>query len=220
MQIEKKVGQEKLKEHFSFIVSQLYKKFQEEKTKQEEEIFLEGLKAQNLVLAVSDDDSVGFKVPKEDVITVSTIPGTYKYYLFEDVEITAMNSLERKVGDLLDKQEKILWWFRNKVNRKWYSIQGWQQNKIRPDFVAAKKTAENHLELVYIIESKGEHLLGNIDTNYKKKVLDVMTEQKQLKNIKTYQTQIPFEEFTINDKVECYLIEQGKEEEKLKELLK
>jgi type III restriction enzyme len=106
------------------------------------------------------------------------------------------------------------------VNRNWYSIQGWQQHKIRPDFVAAKKTDDNHLELVYIIESKGEHLLGNIDTTYKKKVLDVMTEQKHLKNIKAYQTQIPFEEYVINDKVECYLIEQGKEEEKLKEFLK
>jgi type III restriction enzyme len=219
-QIEEKIGKDKLKEHYSFIVSQLCKKFQEEKTKQEEEIFLEELKTQHLVLAVSDDDRVGFKVPTEDVITVSPIPSTYKYYLFDDVEVTAMNTLERKVGDLLDKQEKILWWFRNKVNRKWYSIQGWQQNKIRPDFVAAKKTADNRLELVYIIESKGEHLLGNIDTTYKKKVLDVMTKQKQLKNIKAYQTQIPFEEYAINDKVECYLIEQGKEEEKIKEILK
>ena len=219
-QIEEKIGKDKLKEHYSFIVSQLCKKFHEEKTKQEEEIFLEELKTQHLVLAVSDDDRVGFKVPTEDVITVSPIPSTYKYYLFDDVEVTAMNTLERKVGDLLDKQEKILWWFRNKVNRKWYSIQGWQQNKIRPDFVAAKKTADNRLELVYIIESKGEHLLGNIDTTYKKKVLDVMTKQKQLQNIKAYQTQIPFEEYAINDKVECYLIEQGKEEEKIKEILK
>jgi type III restriction enzyme len=219
-QIEERIGKDKLKEHYSFIVSQLCKKLQEEKAKLEEKIFLEELKAQNLVLAVSDDKNVGFKVPEEDVITVSSIPGTYKYYLFDDVEITAMNTLERKVGDLLDKQGKILWWFRNKVNRKWYSIQGWQQNKIRPDFVAAKKTADNHLELVYIIESKGEHLLGNADTEYKKKVLDVMNEQKQQKNIKTYQTEIPFEEYNINDKVECYLIEQGKEEEKIKEILK
>ena len=219
-QIEAKIGEEKLKEHYSFIVSQLCKKFQEEKTRQEEEIFLEELKVQNLVLAVSDDETTGFKIPNEDVITVSPIPSTYKYYLFDDVEVTAMNTLERKVGDLLDKQEKILWWFRNKVSRKWYSIQGWQQNKIRPDFVAAKKTDKNHLELVYIIESKGEHLLGNADTAYKKKVLDAMTDQKQIKNIKSYQTQIPFEEYVINDKIECYLIEQGKEEEKIKEILK
>lgn len=181
---------------------------------------MEELKAQNLFLAVSDDDTVGFKIPKEDVITVSPIPSTYKYYLFDDVEVTAMNTLEKKVGDLLNKQEKILWWFRNKVNRKWYSIQGWQQNKIRPDFVAAKKTADSQLELVYIIESKGEHLLGNADTVYKKKVLDLMTEQNQCNHIKSYQMQIPFEGYTVNDKIECYLIEQGKEEEKLKELLK
>jgi len=219
-QIEQKIGKEKLKEHFSFIVSQLCKKFHEENTKQEEEIFLKELKAQHIILAVSDDETIGFKVPSEDVITVSPIPTTYKYYLFDDVEITAMNTLERKVGYLLDKQEKILWWFRNKVNRKWYSIQGWQKNKIRPDFIAAKKTTNNHLELVYIVESKGEHLLGNIDTEYKKKVLDVMTEQKQLKNIKAYQMNIPFEEYKINDKVECYLIEDGKEEQKIKELFK
>jgi type III restriction enzyme len=218
--IEEKAGRELLIEHFSFIVSQLCKNLQAEKIKQEEEIFLSELKENNLVLAVSDDENIGFKVPSDDIITVGTIPSTYKCYIFDDVEITAMNSFERKVGDILDKQDKILWWFRNKINRRWYSIQGWQQNKIKPDFVAAKKTAENHLELVYVIESKGEHLLGNADTTYKKKVLDVMTEQKQQKNIKAYQTQIPFEEYVVNDKVECYLIEQGKEEEKIKEILK
>ena len=47
-----------------------------------------------------------------------------------------------------------------------------------------------------------------------------MTEQKQLKNIKAYQTQITFKKYVINDKVECYLIEQGKEEEKIKKILK
>jgi len=218
--IEEKVGREPLKEHFSFIVSQLCKNLQEEKAKNEEEIFLTELKADNLVLAVSDDENIGFKVPTDDIITIGTIPSTYKCYLFDDVEITAMNSLERKVGDILDKQDKILWWFRNRINRRWYSIQGWQQNKIRPDFVAAKKIDNNHLELVYIVESKGEHLLGNVDTTYKKKVLDLMTEQKQQKNIEAYQTQIPFEEYTINDKFECYLIEQGNEDQKIKEIFK
>lgn len=214
------IGVEKIKEHYSYIVSQLCIKFQEEKSKQEEEIFLKELKANNLILAVSDEENIGFIVPTEEAITVSPIPSTYKYYLFEDVEVTALNTLERKVGDILDKQDKILWWFRNKVNRKWYSIQGWQQNKIHPDFIAAKKTDKNQLELVYILESKGEHLLGNHDTKYKKKVLDIMTEQTQQKDIKAYQSKIPFEEFNINDKIECYLIEQGNEEQRLKELLK
>jgi len=219
-QLVQKLGDEKIKEHFSFIVSQICKELQDYKTKQEESIFLQLLNENKLVLAVSDDEQLGFKVPEKDYITANTVPSTYKYYLFDDVELTAMNSLEKKVGDILDKQEKILWWFRNKVSRNWYSIQGWKQNKIRPDFVAAKKTDKNELEIVYIIESKGEHLLGDIDTTYKKKVLDVMTEQKQKKEIKAYQTQIPFDEYVVNEKIECYLIEQGQEEQKLKELLK
>jgi type III restriction enzyme len=215
-----KIGTEKLKEHFSYIVSQLYIKLLEEKSKQEEAIFLNELQLNNLILAISDDESIGFKVPTEESINVSHVPSTYKYYLFEDVEVSAMNILERKVGDILDKQEKILWWFRNKVNRKWYSIQGWQRNKIHPDFVAAKTSNMKRLELVYILESKGEHLLGNQNTLYKKKVLDIMTTKTQQKDIKTYQIKFPLEDFIINERIECYLIEQEKEEQKLKELLK
>lgn len=219
-QVESIIGKDKLKEHFSYIVSQLCKKLQEEKTKQEEQIFLKQLQDKNLVLAVSDDNNLGFRVPTEDTINVNPVPSTYKYYLFDDIELSSMNTLEKKVGDILDKQQKILWWFRNKVNKKWYSIQGWQQYKIHPDFVAAKKSGDNRLELVYIIESKGEQLIGNPDTVYKKKVLEVMTNQKQKNEIKAYQTQIPFDDFVINDHVECYLIEQEKEEEKLKTIFK
>ena len=218
--LEAIIGKDKLREHFSFIASQISKEYESEKTRQEELIFLNMLKNNKLILAVSDNDSIGFRVPDKDTISVNQIPNTYKYYLFEDVELSTMNTLEKKVGDILDKQEKILWWFRNRTSKNWYSIQGWKKNKIKPDFVAAKKTDNNELELVYIIESKGEHLLGNVDTAYKKKVLDLMTEQKKHENIKTYQTQIPFEEFIVNDKIECYLIEQGKEEEELKKLMK
>lgn len=218
--LEEKIGSEKLQAHFSFIASQITNEYVKEKATQEESIFIKLLKDNKLVLAVSDNDNVGFKIPDKDVITVNTIPSTYKYYLFDDVELTTMNSLEKKVGDILDKQEKILWWFRNRTKNNWYAIQGWQKNKIRPDFVAAKKNNNNQLELVYIVESKGEHLLGNLDTTYKKKVLDVMTDQKKQKKIKAYQTEISFDDYVVNDNVECYLIEQGKEEQELKKLMK
>lgn len=119
------------------------------------------------------------------------------------------------MGDILDKQEKILWWFRNRVSQNWYSIQGWQEYKLRPDFVAAKKNEAGKLELVHILESKGEYLAGNADTLYKQKVLGFMTELKKRKAIQHYeQTELPLGQ--VNDKVEFYLIEQGKEEEDLK----
>ncbi|MFH1096865.1 MAG: hypothetical protein V1749_05150 [Candidatus Desantisbacteria bacterium] len=145
------------------------------------------------------------------------MPNPYKYYLFEDIELVSMNSLERKVGDILDKQEKILWWFRNKVSRGWYSIQGWQKYKLRPDFIAAKKNDNNELELVYILESKGEQLIGNLDTVYKQKVLNIMTKQKKQEAICHYER---MEFGQINDTVEFYLVEQGKEEEELRKFFK
>ena len=217
--LKSKIGIEKLSQHFSFIASMLFGFLLEENRKQEESIFLDFLQKRKLVLAVSDDPEIGYKIPKADLITVSREPCTWKYYLFDDVEISSMDSLERKVGDILNKQAKILWWFRNKVSKQGYAIQGWQQYKIRPDFVAAKKTDSDKLELVYIIESKGEHLIGNLDTQYKKKVLDLMTEQHRSKKIERYQQkELPF--LQVNEKAEFYLVEENKEKETLKNLFK
>jgi anionic cell wall polymer biosynthesis LytR-Cps2A-Psr (LCP) family protein len=69
-----------------------------------------------------------------------------------------------------------------------------------------------------LIESKGEHLLGNNDTNYKNEVFKKMTEQNKSKKIKTYQIEIEFD--MLNAPVEAYLIEDQKEEQQIKELMK
>lgn len=214
-----KIGEEKLREHFSYIASLLYSFLFDEKVRQEEDIFLKALRDRKLVLAVSDNEETGYRIPPTDTVIVNRIPSTYKYYLFEDVEFSTMNSLESSVGDILDKQAKILWWFRNKVSKQGYSIQGWQQYKIRPDFVAAKKTYDGKLELAYIIESKGEHLLGNPNSQYKQKVLNLMTEQHRSDRIGCYQAK-QMDLFQVNEHIECYFVEETKEEESLKNLFK
>jgi type III restriction enzyme len=215
--LKSKLGNEIFGRHFSFISSTLFAFLMAENKRQEEDTFLSLIKDDKLILAVSDTPELGFKVPATDSITVSRITCTWKYYLFNEIDLTAMNSLEQKVGDILDKQSKILWWFRNKVSKQWYSIQGWQKHKIHPDFVAAKKLENGKLELVYIIESKGEQLLGNPDTEYKKKVLDLMTYQSNMKKIEKVQQ---MSLFAVNDKAEFYLVEDGKEEATLKTLFK
>lgn len=216
--IERKIGTEELQNHFSFIVSLLVKYLKDEKARQEEQIFLDYIENNKLLLAVSDDEKTGFKIPETDMITVSRLPNTFQHYLFDDVELETMNTLEQKVGRILDNQSKILWWFRNKASMGWYSIQGWKEHKIRPDFVAAKKKGKDEFELLYIIESKGEHLSGNPDTRYKKSVLDLMTAQHKGKKIYAYQEKLPFGQ--ICEDVECYLIEEGKEEQEVKKLMK
>jgi len=117
---------------------------------------------------------------------------------------------KKKVGDVLDKQSKILWWFRNKTGKDWYSIQGWKKNKVRPDFVAAKKEHDK-VDVVYVLESKGEHLQGNSDSLYKKQLFDLMTEQKINKKSKIFSEQnLPFG--NLSESVEYHFVEEGKEE--------
>ena len=78
--------------------------------------------------------------------------------------------LERKFAYYLDEQRAIQWWHRIAVRQQGeYYIQGWKQERIYPDFVAM--ASENR---VLIFETKGEHLSGNPDTEYKQKVLKTL----------------------------------------------
>lgn len=88
-----------------------------------------------------------------------------------------------------------------------------------PRIVLKVPTYGGKLELVCIFESKGEHLLGNVDTQYKKKVLDLMTQQHRGKRIERYrQRELPFTE--INENAEFYLLEENKEEETVRNLFR
>ena len=84
------------------------------------------------------------------------------------------NELERKFAFYLDEQKALEWWHRVAVRQKGeYYLRGWKQERIWPDFVAmANGTVSKPQMLVF--ETKGEHLLGNSDTDYKRRVLDTL----------------------------------------------
>jgi type III restriction enzyme len=212
------LGFENVINYFSYITALLTKYIEEYKQHREEVIFKESLANDTIKLAITNDKEIGFKVPNSDVITTTNTPNLYNLNLFDDVEVVNLNSLEKKVIAVLEKQETTLFWFRNRVAKNWYAIQGWRENKIRPDFVVAKKMENDELEIVYLIESKGEHLLGNNDTNYKNEVFKKMTEQNKKKKIKAYQIELQFD--VLNAPVEAYLIEDQKEEQQMRELMK
>lgn len=218
--LKNEIGIENLSNYFSFITALLTKHLEKYKHFREEQIFKEALNNGVIKLAITNDENSGFRVPENDVITTTNSPNLYNLNLYDDVEISTLNTLEKKVIDVLEKQETTLYWFRNKVAKNWYAIQGWRENKIRPDFVVAKKKDNDKIEIVYLIESKGEHLLGNNDTTYKNQVFQTMTEQYKNKSIKTYQIEIDFGDNVLNDAVEAYLIEDKNEEQQIKELMK
>jgi type III restriction enzyme len=91
--------------------------------------------------------------------------------LFEPVfEREFANELEKKFACYLDEQSAVQWWHRVAVRQQGeYYLQGWKKGRIYPDFVAMANE-----ERLLIFETKGEHLSGNPDTEYKQKVLKAL----------------------------------------------
>lgn len=216
--IMKDINRDRVAENFGYITHFMYRELSEEKTRQEQSIFLQYLSDKKIKLAVSSDPKLGYKLPSEDEVPTGGRRNEYKKYLFEDIDMASLNKLETDVAKILDRQDKLIWWFRNKVSRNGYAIQGWREYKIRPDFIAAKRKDNDEIEIVYVIESKGEQLSGNPDTQYKKNVLNLMTEQNRKRAIYGDQIDLPFGK--VNEKVEFYLVEQSKESEEIKKYFK
>lgn len=218
IELKNKIGEEDLAKHFNFIAAKLSMYAGQYKHNEEEKLFALYLENHKIKLTITDNKEIGFRVPDADTITVSRFSSNFKYNLYEDVDFDNLTSLEKDVINILENQKTTLFWFRNKTSKGWYNIQGWRKNKIYPDFVIAKKKGESQLEILYIMESKGEHLLGNSDTIYKNEVFKKMTEQHKTGKIITHQVEIQFDK--LNEKVEAYLIEGGKEKQQIRELMK
>ncbi|MDE0020292.1 MAG: DEAD/DEAH box helicase family protein [Candidatus Poribacteria bacterium] len=95
--------------------------------------------------------------------------------LFDPVMETEFDSnLEREIACYLDDHNVIQWWDRIAARRSGeYYLRGWKPERIWPDFVAAAGKIEGEKRLL-VLETKGEHLSGNRDTEYKKEVLKVL----------------------------------------------
>ena len=81
---------------------------------------------------------------------------------------------ERDIAVYLDGSSALSWWHRN-VARAHYSLQGWRRDKVYPDFIFSVQHDDGRGRLV-VLEMKGNHLAGNDDTEYKKSVLNLMTQ--------------------------------------------
>ncbi len=88
--------------------------------------------------------------------------------LFEWAAAEEFNEYEREVALCIDKHPEVLWWYRNAVGRDCFSIQGYRRDRVYPDFVVQKGTEGRPAPAVVVVEAKGEHLSGNVDTEYKR----------------------------------------------------
>ncbi len=95
--------------------------------------------------------------------------------LFEPVFEKQFDSeLEKQFAYYLDEEQALRWWYRVAARQRGeYYLQGWKRGRIYPDFVAMTNEV-NGLTRVLIFDTKGQHLSGNFDTEYKRKVLETL----------------------------------------------
>jgi len=88
-----------------------------------------------------------------------------QHSLFEQVYEGDFNGLERDFALYLDGKAAVKWWHKIAAQQG-YKLQGWQRNRVLPDFVVSLDNGK-----LLVLETKGMHLSGNPDTTYKQTLL-------------------------------------------------
>ena len=150
-----------------------------------EEIFRRKLENRDIIfqLVGSTDSNANFElaelidmvVTEEDKVLHKRNAENFDNCLFEKVYEKEFNQLEKNVAWYLDGNDAIKWWHRL-ISRQDYYLQGWQRNKIYPDFLVCLKDLGKGKRQFMVLETKGKHLKGNDDTEYKRKLFDLLTQ--------------------------------------------
>lgn len=123
--------------------------------------------------------------------------------LFDFVQRSDFNTLEKQIALVLDRDAEVLWWYRNKVGKEFFWIQGFRKGRIYPDFVAQAEHEGRPHHRVLVVESKGDQLEGNRDTRYKRRVAEFF--ERAGKQVSWQQLGEPFKDhifrFQIVDEV-------------------
>ena len=115
-----------------------------------------------------------------------------QHSLFEPVYEGDFNNLERDFALCLDGKAAVKWWHKVAAKQD-YALQGWRRNRVLPDFVVSLKNGK-----LLVLETKGMHLSGNPDTEYKKDLLEKLEAAYACADdVGKYQTEKPPAEFRM-----------------------
>ena len=120
-------------------------------------------------------ETMEIDVSDEDHILSRKDGGFLQRNLFEKVYQRDFNNLEKETAWYLDSRECVYWWHRIAVNRQSYNLQGWQRQRVYPDLLACLHGTEKGKFRFSVLETKGQHLKGNDDTEYKRKLFELLT---------------------------------------------
>jgi len=98
--------------------------------------------------------------------------------LFKPVYQKQVNGLEKVMAWYLDSDKAVHWWHRIAVHQDWH-LQGWQRSRVFPDFLACLQDNGDGRVSFTVLETKGLHLKGNDDTEYKRRLFELLTQHSQ-----------------------------------------
>lgn len=178
--LRKRYSEQEIAANLGFVIEELKKTLTKERDSIAESIFKD-LVQKNIVRFMIEEKKGKIparinKVKKKAKRLLSNSNEPIEKSLIEPVIDDDFNGLERSVALCLEDKENLLWWYRN-IARVDYGIQGWKKNKIYPDFLATKTISpKNEYDSIYVLETKGDQLIGNLDTSYKKDVFQLCNE--------------------------------------------
>jgi type III restriction enzyme len=151
--------------------------------RQAEELFRQKLQCGDIALKLVSSnnaelnwalaETLEIEVAEEDRILYRKDGGLLEKSLFEKVYQRDFNTLEKETAWYLDSRETVYWWHRIAVQS--YGLQGWQRHKVYPDLLACLHGTKEGKIRFSVLETKGEHLKGNDDTEYKRKLFELLT---------------------------------------------
>jgi len=174
--------------NFVFLIEELRKQLEAEKDRLAATEFCSMLEKDELRFLIIGNN-LDWSFPKTIAVKPTAKTLTQKdgsqleLSLFEFVPDEDFNETEKAVAWYLENQHRLFFWFRNRARHD-YSIQGWREHRIYPDFIftGTEKEKPTDYENVYVIETKGLHLKDNAKTNYIRKVFDICTRQAKSRN--------------------------------------
>lgn len=167
----------------AFIISELRIDLAKERDCQAAALFATGLDSGTIHFGLTGDAGdwiapaeLWTTLPEDAPQLSASNGGQLERSLFLPIYAAELNDSERKFAVYLDRDDAVRWWHRNGTMPKSYAVRGWRRGNVYPDFLFAA-LQEGERERIVVIETKGEQLAGNPDTEYKRELLALLSDK-------------------------------------------
>ena len=167
----------------AFLIAELRKDLAAERDRQAALLFAAGLDAGAIKFGLRGGEAdwiapveIWTTQPADAPQLASSNGGPLERSLFLPIYAAELNDAERKFAVYLDRDDALRWWHRNGTTPKNYALRGWRRGNVYPDFLFAA-LQEGERDRIVVIETKGEQLAGNPDTEYKRALLAMLSDK-------------------------------------------